>query len=272
MIHEEEKKQEILNKLGFNNSEAKIYLALSKIGPSAVGRIAKTAEVDRGEAYRIIGRLEEKGFLQRIFTFPTKFKVVPIEDLLPNLIQNKRCEIANIEHEARQLLLSKDANNCNETKQAEYIVYIPQAGKSLEEIQREIKSIKKSTHVVRSKKTNQSISQMSGSNYLLLPKLLEKGVEMIHIMNEPFTEKDISKQQRELMRYPNFSLRYLPHAYDCEFIIHDNEKVWVKTCNSIYDKSAWIFSNNPHIVALAEYCFDKMLRDSKPISSKPEMK
>ena len=66
MANQDDENQTVLIKLGFTNSQARIYLAFNKLGPATVKTVARTARLDRGEAYRVISALEEKGFLEKI--------------------------------------------------------------------------------------------------------------------------------------------------------------------------------------------------------------
>ena len=72
-----------------------------------------------------------------------------------------------------------------------------------------------------------------------------------------------------LARYPNYNVRQVTRIDDClpkvELIIHDDEKTWIKTSGENYARSTWIFSNNQRIVALAKYCYTKILKDSEPV-------
>ena len=59
MAHEE-KDRLLLTKLDFTLSQAKVYLALSKLGKSKADAVAKTAQLDRAETYRVISQLEKR--------------------------------------------------------------------------------------------------------------------------------------------------------------------------------------------------------------------
>ena len=52
-----------LGKLGFNQSEAKIYLALLDIGEAQAGQISKKTQINRTTVYDSIERLIGKGLV-----------------------------------------------------------------------------------------------------------------------------------------------------------------------------------------------------------------
>ncbi|OGF20302.1 hypothetical protein A2Y83_02925 [Candidatus Falkowbacteria bacterium RBG_13_39_14] len=55
-----------LIKLGFNEKEAKIYLAALELGETVIQRISKKSGVNRTSAYHVIARLKEKGLMRTI--------------------------------------------------------------------------------------------------------------------------------------------------------------------------------------------------------------
>lgn len=55
--------EESLQKIGFNEIEARIYLELLKIGPQAVSVIAKRLNINRCTLYSILKSLEKKGVI-----------------------------------------------------------------------------------------------------------------------------------------------------------------------------------------------------------------
>ena len=57
------KAQEILNEVGFSDTEAKIYLSLLELGPAKAGGILKKTGLQNSVVHLILGRLVERGFV-----------------------------------------------------------------------------------------------------------------------------------------------------------------------------------------------------------------
>jgi hypothetical protein len=265
MASENEENQAVLNKLGFTIAQSKIYLAFSKLGSSTAKEAAKTAQLDRGEAYRLISALEEKGFLQRILVSPLKFKAIPIEDLLPILIQNKKDEISLIEKETNQLIQRNATKKDRLEREEGYFRLVPQAGKALEEIRRDHQSLKRNFDSFCPLKVLQTGGEAPGWE-----KALKKGVKVVEVINEQCKEKDIPNWIKQLARYPNFSLRHIPSAcssaFPTECVIVDNRKVWIRINNDEnFRRSSYLVTNNAQIIALARSYFDRIFQDSTPI-------
>ena len=58
---------EELEKLGFSKNEAKVYLALLKLGSSLAGKIAKETLLDRSSTYSALKVLHKKGVISTYF-------------------------------------------------------------------------------------------------------------------------------------------------------------------------------------------------------------
>ena len=56
-----------LERLNFSTNEAKVYLALVRIGPSFAGRVAKEAILDRSSTYNALKQLVERGIVSTVF-------------------------------------------------------------------------------------------------------------------------------------------------------------------------------------------------------------
>lgn len=258
-----EKEVQILTKIGFTTSQAKIYLTILKQGEPTASTVAKTAQTDRAETYRLIAQLEEKCFVERIIEHPFKFKAIPIEKLLPILIRNKKREIAQIEKKAIELI----QNHLNEKNQVEreeeYISFVPRAEMIMGEIHQSIHSAERSIDVLTPIKVQRELGCLERKYF---ENALKNGVTITMILEKPCKENSIPTYAKELKQYPNFILRCIPSPSKVLFVIEDDKKVWIKISNPNYCKSSWLFSNNQHIVALVRDYFDKILKDSTPCS------
>lgn len=87
-----------LKKMGLTEGEARVYLALLKIGASKVGPIVKESGVSYSKIYEVLGRLIEKGLTSFIMKEKTKYfqAVGPnrirefLDDKEKEIIENKK--------------------------------------------------------------------------------------------------------------------------------------------------------------------------------------
>ena len=58
--------EDYLGMLGFNQQEAKLYLALTKSGPTTLLQAARASGIERTRLYRMVDTLKEKGLIEEI--------------------------------------------------------------------------------------------------------------------------------------------------------------------------------------------------------------
>src|SRR3989338_6893554 len=80
-----------LQKIGLSLSEAKIYLALIRLGSAQAGRISKESQINRTTVYDSIERLIEKGLVSYVIEANKKvFKPVAPKIILEQLKEKEK--------------------------------------------------------------------------------------------------------------------------------------------------------------------------------------
>jgi sugar-specific transcriptional regulator TrmB len=93
-----------LSKFKLNRNEIRVYLYLARFGADKAQSIAEALGVHRTEAYKILTRLEEQGLISRVIERPMKFLAVPFENVLNNLIEERKQKIYQMEQRKAELL------------------------------------------------------------------------------------------------------------------------------------------------------------------------
>jgi HTH-type transcriptional regulator, sugar sensing transcriptional regulator len=97
---------EKLKKLGLTQGEAKVYEALTIIGPSKVGPIIKRSNIAASNIYEVLNRLSEKGLVSHIIREKTKiFSALPPKRL-GEFLERKKEELQQSEQAIKQLIPS----------------------------------------------------------------------------------------------------------------------------------------------------------------------
>ncbi len=78
----------ILKRIGLNNYETSIYIALLKNGSSSAGELSASANVPRSRVYDVLSSLEKKGFAMAQLAKPVKYAAVP-PDKLANILRSE---------------------------------------------------------------------------------------------------------------------------------------------------------------------------------------
>ena len=93
-----------LSKFRLSKNEVRVYLYLARFGAHKAQSIAEALGVHRTEAYKILRRLESQGLISRVLERPMKFMAVPFENVLDNLIEERRQRIYQMEQRKAELL------------------------------------------------------------------------------------------------------------------------------------------------------------------------
>ncbi|MCW4019019.1 MAG: hypothetical protein NWF00_10145 [Candidatus Bathyarchaeota archaeon] len=251
---------QVLTKLGFTSSQAKVYLTLAKLDKSKVSTIAKITHLDRAETYRSITQLEEKGFLLKILANPVEYKAVPIKELLQILFDKQKTEVAQIQKDATRIL-EHSLGQKEILQEEERTIYAPKVEMIYQAIEKELYKLERSADYLTSVRSVQEFGLPLFREKLrdAYHDALKRGVKVTVVLYKPSKEEGIPECLKELTQYKNFLLRVLPYSDGVILSIFDDRKVWVTTSTERCCESSRIVSNNPQIVELAKSYFEMAL-------------
>jgi sugar-specific transcriptional regulator TrmB len=93
-----------LSRFKLNKNEIRVYLYLARFGAHKAQSVAEAVGVHRTEAYKILRRLEQQGLVSRVMERPMKFLAIPFENVLSNLIEERRQKVYQMEQRKTELL------------------------------------------------------------------------------------------------------------------------------------------------------------------------
>jgi sugar-specific transcriptional regulator TrmB/predicted transcriptional regulator len=93
-----------LQVLGLSKREIQVYMFLAKSGVQSTSFVAKRLKMERVQAYRTFKKLQEKGFIEATLERPTRFTIVPFENLLASFINAKKSEVASLNEQKEKLM------------------------------------------------------------------------------------------------------------------------------------------------------------------------
>ena len=86
---------ELLQKIGMNKSEVKVYLKLLELGSSTTGPIMHHAKVSSSKIYGVLQRLIEKGLVSFIIKSKTRYYHASSPEALLDYVHEKENEVEN---------------------------------------------------------------------------------------------------------------------------------------------------------------------------------
>ena len=197
----------ILMRLGLTSSQAKVYLALLRLGQATGKALSQHSKVARQEVYRVLAELQEKGLVEKIIAAPTEFKPIPIEDCLSILIKRKEKKISEIKIEATKLLQQFKENKENTIQEYEpQFILVPEKEAYLRRFINAIENTQTSCCM---------ILHWNCFRYGMIEdtelwkKTVEKGVKIRFIVYKSKDEKAVSRIAQTLKNMGSFKVKYI---------------------------------------------------------------
>ena len=95
---------ERLRAVGLTSSEAKAYLAVIRLGPCRVVEIARQAQLQRTEIYRLMSSLVSMGLVEQSLDVPRQYRPVSVKDAIPQLVKRTSDRLRSITDTSNQLV------------------------------------------------------------------------------------------------------------------------------------------------------------------------
>lgn len=90
--------EKTLEQIGLTSKEARVYLTLLELGPTAIRTIAEKAEVNRGTTYECLKKLQKIGLVSYFHQGKNQHFVSEEPKVLKNLLSRKKAEIDEAEN------------------------------------------------------------------------------------------------------------------------------------------------------------------------------
>lgn len=254
-----------LKRAGLTTLQAKIYLSLLRNGTQTIKNVAKTANVDRSNAYREVQNLQKAALVKKIIGSPNLYNAAPIENAVSILLENKRKDYVKTRKQAERMARKlKNRNGTTPIDQDEdQFVLIPQNHTFLSAVVEQTNSLQYSYERIASlKRFYQAVPQF----FKIYKAALEREVKMRVIVDKPQTEKVLPKTLLTLMSYPNYQVRYVVGQPEILGACFDRKclHVLIKPSANIMD-SPCLLTNNLSFILLFENYFETLWSSGQPL-------
>ena len=96
--------KKVLMNSGLTEKEAEVYIFLAQHDVRKGADIARLLRKDKAQVFRILRRLQTKGFVEATLEFPKRFTVVPFENIIDSIVNAKQKEVDYIKEAKEDLL------------------------------------------------------------------------------------------------------------------------------------------------------------------------
>jgi len=243
--------------LGLTNSQAKVYLALAKLGEATAKEISTITQVARQEVYRVLVGLQKLGLVVRVVSVPSKFRAISTDDAFSILMEHRKKETSELEVTISEMLKKFKSGNARlalEKEETKFSLFPEQATVRAEK--KTLENVQRSFDVITSWRNPHSVifSSMEG-----ITEALHKGVEIRVIIDKPNEEKLLSNILKHLKKFPNFKIRYLPNAPKALISEYDKGEAWVGTCtNPGVKECPTLWTDNPCLLSILQDYFEML--------------
>lgn len=256
----------ILTSLGLTISEAKIYLALSKTGPSTAKTISQVSNIAREHVYRIIPKLKKLGLVEEVIDLPTRYNPIHVKDAMAILFNRRIDKTTELQEKADNFLGRTlfDVKTDTSGKCERQFVLIPEKGAFLRRIKNTHEAAKQTIDIVTTKKRFPMAMFTFADS---LQKALNKDVS-VRIITETIERREMfDKSIENLNTYSSFRVRFTPCFPSVVMLIYDKKEAIVVTSASsdLLDSPA-LWTNNPSILAVFIDFFEMLWSESHDYS------
>jgi sugar-specific transcriptional regulator TrmB len=253
-----------LTALGLTALQAKVYLALTKLGQAKIKRISKTTQVARQDLYRIMTELQNRCLAEKVLATPVTFRAVPIHEAVPILLHRLNKQKAEAQSNALQLVerhkdkIPKHRADEDEPK----FLLIPEKQALSHKLGRAIEKAQNTVDIVCPRKTFlQALFESSPK----LKKALERGVKIRWIIEKPFSTNEAPSILASLSENSLFKLKSIDHNPVKTFSIYDQKRIlFTANPEPNHVQSPALWTNSISLVEIAQHYFDTLWNKTEP--------
>ena len=211
----------ILSRFKLSKTEIKTYIFLARAGAQRAQVVAENIEVLRADVYKILRSLESYGLISKVLEKPMRFEAKPFEEVLDNVIEERRKQIVRLESRKNEILEAWQSLPRTEM--------ISEEKENIQVLEGKRQIIMKINELVR-----------KGEKEVLL---VLKDSELVWLYNSLFFEdvKEISKQGNVQVKLitnlsvtseyilnrvdPDLDCLFLPENCEVSFVVRDDSEV-----------------------------------------------
>lgn len=244
----------IMIAFGLTRSQARSYLTLLDLGTASVKEVAKQSNVARPDTYRALAELQELGLVEKIVTFPIKFKPLAIVDAVSILMLKRNKETVELGKRANSLIgLLSERNLSSERSEDNQLTLILGGAAIAAKLQKILQNTKQQILVICPKKDFFQCRQ-------LIPETMQDDLGSkisFSLMTENHEGPCETKEIRDLKKNPRVQVKYLRLPPTVCFALFDRKEiVLINPPMHDYSNSSVIWSNNPSLIELAQSYFE----------------
>jgi len=256
----EEEDTHLLSEIGFTMNQAKLYLALLKLGKAEGKTLAKYSGAQKTVLYRTLNELHSMGLVERDITTPYKFKATPLKQGLQIIVNRSLERYKQNREKTEQFLLKKQ--HLEEVEEPEYRLTTYEGKERITQI---IKLQHEKAHIsINILSTLQRWLQILECCFENYERALARNVKYRVVINKTDGKIAIPKEVKKLVLNPNFELKIARDPLVNNMGIFDfKEATFNFYPSKSLKESPIIWTNHPSFISMATDHFEKTWKSAK---------
>jgi len=249
-----EESVEVLKNLGLTSCQARIYLPLISCGASTVKQISIVSKMAREEVYLVLPKLHALGLIEKILERPTKYKAIPVQECISNLLEERKSKTFELEMQSKELIQKYKQTNYNgkNSTQLGQFIFVPSKQALIHRIKNSVTHAEKSIDILTSCKR---LTYACNSLYETIQDAWNRGVKGRAIINIP-NENHLDVVNRCWSK-PSAELRYFLKSPKTVIAMYDKKEVYIFTePEADLTESPALWSNYPSIISVIDDFFE----------------
>jgi len=253
----EEEDTHLLADLGFTKNQAKLYIALLKLGKADGKTLSKIANAPKSVIYRTLGELQEMGLVEREIAVPNKFKATPLKQGLQILVNQSLERYKQSRDKTEQFLRRKQHFEKGNFEEQEYrLISIEGKERIMQILKRQHHVASRSIDILSTLHRWLQIVDCCFENY---EKALARKVKYRVVISKPEGKLVFPEEVTALLSNPKFELKVARSSLVNNLGICDGKEATFNFYPSkSLKESPIIWTNHPSFISMAQDHFDKV--------------
>jgi sugar-specific transcriptional regulator TrmB len=251
-----------LIQIGLTSNQAKLYIALLKVGRLNASNVSKHSKVPRQEVYRVLNELQRMGLVEKTVAVPCEFEAISVNDGLQILISRKFEQVKELQKKTKEILRENQFCRLEKMKKQEHRIIMIRGKQRLMQIFRhQHDNVQQKVDVLSTLQRWLQILDFCFQDYL---EALDRGVKYRVVIAKPAGEITFPENIKSLLAKPGFELRLSEEPLKINAAVFDENEA---TLNFLEGKSLTespvIWTNHPGFIQMCRDHFDKVWKSSK---------
>lgn len=252
----------LLTQVGFTKTQAKLYLALLKLGKIDGKTLSKNANTPRTVVYRTLDELQKMGLVEKEVIVPYKFKATPLKQGLQILMAQKLQQYEESRAKTEKLLLKNPDYSEEPFQEDEYKFNIIQGKERIiQKIHSHHNNVQQTVCIISTSSRWLQIIHYCLESHI---NALKRGVKYRVVVEKTQQKIEFSADVQSLLAEPNFELKLTPSSPPTNMAIFDNKEAAFNVYPSkLIAESPIIWTNNPGFLAMCQDHFKRLWKASR---------